>query len=268
MNTTLNNYTIEDFVRFKKPIYNHCVRLTRKKEDDYFHRDVSDAEDLFQESYLYVYNQYFNTPKKPLTDRHFINTMKKCVEYAYHRRITTKNNKVYFKADHYQDTEKSEYLFMAQLVEQPKIFEDIRDNPDYNTYMKGLKFSERLVVDYILKGYNKSEIGKIFNKQANFVDRTITKIKNNVFKEGFYKSPVIHKVLKVKKEGIVDDLAFVKSKVKNFEIIFKTNKLVKLYSLYLQGFDHKIIAKDLNKSVSQVNVEIYRINQKIKKYAI
>lgn len=72
----------------------------------------------------------------------------------------------------------------------------------------------------------------------------------------------------MKKEGIVDDLAFVKSKVKNFEIIFKTNKLVKLYSLYLQGFDHKIIAKDLNKSVSQVNVEIYRINQKIKKYAI
>jgi DNA-directed RNA polymerase specialized sigma24 family protein len=39
-----------------------------------------------------------------------------------------------------------------------------------------------------------------------------------------------------------------------------------MYSLYLQGFDHRIIAKELNKSLSQVNVEIYRINQKIKKY--
>lgn len=265
MSTTLNNYTIDDFLKFKKPIYNYCIKLTLKRDDDFLIPDSFDAEDLFHETYLYVHDKYFNTPKEKIEEKHFINRMKMCVKYAYMTRIKKKNGRVHFLAARYQEDEESEYVFNNSYSQDPEIFKDLSDNPDYNMLMKTLKFSERLVVSYILKGYNKAEIGRIFKKHPNYVDRVLTKIKDSSFKIEIIRKPV-NKRLIVKKEGVIDDLTFVKSKVQNFEVIFKTDKLVSLYSLYLQGFDHKIIAEKFNKSVSQVNVEIYRINQKIKKY--
>lgn len=263
MNTKLNNYTIDDFLKLKPIIYEYCVNLTQKRTLSSWDRDFEDANDLYQDVYIYVHDNYFNKPKELTCEGKFIQIMKNCTYWTYHQKFTKKNNKIINDAHYFQKSRETEFHFSEMLFEYPRYFEDIKDNPDYNFVMKGLKFSERLAINYFLKGYTKTEVAKKFGKDYNFIPRIVHKIDKNLKNEKI----VLNPVAKIeKKKVVIDDLAFVRSKVQNFEVIFKTDKLVSLYSLYLQGFDHKIIAEKFNKSVSQVNVEIYRINQKIKKY--
>ena len=266
MSTTLNNYTIDDFLKLKPIIYEYCVNLTQKKTYTSWYRDFASADDLYQDVYLYVHEKYFNKPQPPMEEGKFIQIMKNCTYWSFYRKINPryKNNNITNNLNYFQENPITEYLFQEKLFENAKYFEDIQDNPDYNFAMKGLKFSERLAVCYFLKGYTKTEVAKKFGKDYNFIPRIVHKIDRNLKNEKI----VLNPVTKIeKRKTVINDLAFVKSKVQNFEVIFKTDKLVSLYSLYLQGFDHKTIAEKFNKSVSQVNVEIYRINQKIKKYA-
>jgi hypothetical protein len=71
---------------------------------------------------------------------------------------------------------------------------------------------------------------------------------------------------------IEDDVAFLKSKVKDYDKIFTSKRIneknIKLYSLYLQGICLKDIGKIFKRSKHQVAVEIFRIKQKIKKHGI
>jgi len=263
MNTTLNNYTINDFLKLKPIIYEYCVNLTKKKDKHTWNRDFSDADDLYQDVYLYVQTKYFNKPKDLMTEGKFIQIMKNCTFWAFHKRITNTSFKIHGYVNYFQESEASLVYFESQHADYIKIYEDIQDHPDYNFYMKNLKFSERLAIQYFLKGYTKTEVAKKFNKTYAFIPNIVKKIEGQLLSDKFSK-PKIKPI--VKKKLILDDVVFLKQKVKNYDIIFNTDKFIKLYSLYLQGISNGIIAKRLNKSVSQVNVEIYRINQKIKKY--
>ena len=60
MTTTLNNYTIDDFLKLKPIIYEYCCNLTQKKNATSWYRDFSAADDLYQDLYIYVYDHYFN----------------------------------------------------------------------------------------------------------------------------------------------------------------------------------------------------------------
>jgi IS30 family transposase len=137
--------------------------------------------------------------------------------------------------------------------------------------MKNLKVQERLAVQYFLKGYTKVEVAKMFNKSYAYIPNIVKKINANFLSDKFSK-PVIKKP--VKKKIIINDLVFVREKVSNFEKVFikkkgeslENDRKIKMYSLYLQGVPGKKIALMLNKSYHQIGQEIFRINQKIKKY--
>lgn len=268
MKTTLNNYTIDDFLKLKPIIYEYCCNLTQKKTMTSWFRNFADADDLYQEVYIYVHN-YFSKPREAMTEGKFVQIMKNCTYYAWYRtKCTNTNHKLHNNLNYFQDSEKSIFLFEANNLEYPEYFKNIQDHPDYAFYMKGLNLTERLAINDLMKGYNQSEIARKFNKQQPYVKSIVKKIEGNMLSDKLNK-PLIKNIIKPRKVcDIIDDAVFVKSKISNFENIFKKPNHVTLYSLYLQGFDHRTIAKKLDKSLSQVNVEIYRINQKIKKYAI
>lgn len=276
MNTTLNNYTIEDFLKLKPIIYEYCVNLTPAKSATSWARRHDKADDLYQDVFLYVHKNYFNKPQKPVTEEHFIQIMKNCTYWAFYRGINQRysSNKVTSNLNHFQDSETSTFLFENINLEQPKYFEDIQDHPDYAFYMKGLNVSERLAINYFLKGYTKTEVAKMFNKKYEFITRIVKKIEGNALSD-ISSKPLVK--IKPKKEIVCNDLIFVREKLPNFDKIFKKTKNIKsfendrkirMYSLYLQGMSNKNIAKELGKPMNQINQEIYRINQKIKKYAI
>lgn len=274
MNTTLNNYTIDDFLKLKPIIYEYCTNLTQKKTSTSWFRDFADADDLYQDVYLYVYNSYFNSPKEEMTEGKFIQIMKNCTFWTYYNRTKKKNFKLYQKLNYYQSDSKNEFLFEKNYYDYPNYFQNIQDHPDYAFYMKGLKVSERLAINYFLKGYTKSEIAKMFNKKYEFITRIVKKIEGNALSD-ISSKPLIK--VKPEKEIVYNDVVFVREKLPDFDKIFKKTKNIKsfendrkirMYSLYLQGMSNKNIAKELEKPMNQINQEIYRINQKIKKYAI
>jgi len=265
MKTILNNYTIDDFLKLKPIIYEYCCNLTQKKNSTTWYRDFAAADDLYQDLYIKAHTTYFNKPKEPIVYERFVQRMKNLTFYTHTNNFYKKGAKLINKTNHFQDTFKSEFLFESTHFEEPLYFENIQDHPDYAFYMKNLKFNERLAIQYFLNGYTKTEVAKKFNKTYPFIPNIVKKIESNMLADKFSKSIVKPSVKKIIRDKIeIDDISFLKSKISNFDIIFKNDKFVKLYSLYLQGFDHKIIAKKLDKSVSQVNVEIYRINKKIK----
>lgn len=263
MNTILNNYTIEDFLKLKPIIYEYCCNLIKIKKLTSWNKELDDANDLYQDVYLFVHNTYFNKPKEAIEEGKFIQRMKNAVFWTFHSKMKKKGFKVDSRTNHYQESDYSFYLFDSSRYDTIKLYENIQDHPDYDFYMKDLKLTERLAIQYFMNGYTKTEVAKKFNKDYPFITRLVNKIEANANKDKFSK-PLIKQ--NVKPIAILDDKLFVKSKISNFNKVFKDNKFIKLYSLHLQKVNHRIIAKELNKSVSQVNVEIYRINQKIKKY--
>lgn len=276
MNTTLNNYTIEDFLKLKPIIYEYCCNLTQKKTATSWFRNFADADDLYQEVYIQVATNWFNKPKEATTEGKFIQIMKNYTYWTFHRSIDKRYaiNNVNNNLNYYQDSEKSMFLFENINLEDPEYFKDIQDHPDYAFYMKGLNVSERLAITYFLKGYSKTEVAKMFNKKYEYVTKIVKKIEGNALKDKFSK-PLIKE--KPKKEVVYNDLVFVREKLPNFDKVFKKTKniktfendrKIKMYSLYLQGVSNKDIAEKLGKNFNQINQEIYRINQKVKKYAI
>ena len=95
MNKTLYNYTIDDFLKIEPIIFEYCINLTQKKTETFWCRDLADARDLYQEVFLYVHDNYFNKPKEPTYEGKFIQMMKNCTYWTFHRRITTANSRIY-----------------------------------------------------------------------------------------------------------------------------------------------------------------------------
>jgi DNA-directed RNA polymerase specialized sigma24 family protein len=270
MNKELNNYTIEDFIKIKPVIYEYCLNLSQKRTATSWFRHIDDANDLYQDVFLYVHNNYFNKSHPKMAEGKFIQIMKNCTYWAFYRQVNSRysSNKIKNNLNHYQDSLVSEYLIQEKLSESMELFQNIQDHPDYNYIMKDLQIYERLAVHYFLKGYKASEIAKKLNKCYNTIHcipkKIISKLNKDVVYNPSAKSVIQKKVEKIK-PALSSDSEFVKSKVANFDKIFKKNEHIVLYSLYLQKLNHRNIAKKLNKSVSQINVEIFRINQKIKK---
>lgn len=255
--------TIDNFLKLKPIIYEYCVNLTQVKNLTSWYRNLDDANDLYQDVYLFVHATYFNKPKEKITEGKFTQIMKNCVYWTYCKKFKNKEFKVIKNLNYYQNSDKDVFLFEKDYFEYSNYFNNVQEHPDWNYLTSTLKFSERLGLLYFLNGYTKTEVAKMFNQPYNFIPR-IVNIINNKSKQD--KIRIVKK--SIKKVEIVDDYDFLKNKINNFELVFTNNKFIKLYSLHLQGINHRIIAKRLNKSVSQVNVEIYRINQKIKKYDI
>lgn len=275
MNTTLNNYTIDDFLKLKPIIYEYCVNLTQKRTLTSWYRNLDDAKDLYQDVFLYVHKYYFNKEREAITEGRFIQRMKNCTYYAFYKRVTLKKYKVDGRLEHYQDSDITNYLFDNSRYDTINLYENIQDHPDYDFYMKGLKLTERLAIQYFMNGYTKTEVAKKFNKDYPFVTRLVNKIEANANKDKFSK-PLIKEVpIIIEKKREVNDLEYLKKTIPNFKQIFnifkgkslKNDNKIKVYSLYKQGVRNMDIATEVNKSISQVTVEIYRINQKIKKYA-
>lgn len=272
MKTILNNYTIDDFLKLKPIIYEYCCNLTQKKNSTSWYRDIAAADDLYQDLYIKAHTSYFNKPKDPIVYERFVQRMKNLTFYTHTNNFYKKGSKLINKTSHFQDTLKSEYLFESTHYENPLYFENIQDHPDYAFYMKNLKFSERLAIQYFLNGYTKAEVARKFNKTYPFITNIVKKIEGTDLTNKYYK-PVVKPI--VKKELVVNDLVYLREKLVNFEKVFVKSKKrktlegdrkIRMYSLYLQGVSNQDIAKELNKPYNQISQEIYRINKKIKQY--
>lgn len=272
MKEQVTNYTIQDFLDLKPIIFEYCVNLTIKKTSTSWDRDLADAKDLYQEVFLYVHSYYFNKPKEPMTLGKFTQIMKNCTYWAYYNRTKLKSFKVTQFTNHYQDTDASNYIFESYHAQNPEVFKYYYENPDYNFYMKKLTLEERLAIHYMMVGYTKNEVLKKFNKKHYFFLKILNKLKDvESIRYATITKP--QKIKKVRNTVIIDNIEFLKRKVKNFDKIFinrygsTNNKLLEKYSLYLQGVPQQKIADTFNCSKNTIGQEIYRINQKIKKYA-
>lgn len=265
MKTTLNNYTIDDFLKIKPVIYEYCCNLVKRGIGTSWYNDQQKARDLYQEVFIYVKIRYFHKQRDPITEDRFIQYMKNCTYWAYQNQFLTKDYKTHGFINHYEDSTTSNFLFESNHFENPKLFKNLEEHPDYSFYTSNLTKLEKEALLKFTEGYTKTEVANLFNRSYNLIPNIIDKIKRVYEKENLVKTKY-HKKLKIQTTEITDDVSFLKSKIENYELVFDTDKFVKLYSMYLQGFSNKLIAKNLNKSVSQVNVELYRLRQKIKKY--
>lgn len=273
IDTKLNNYTINDFLKLKPIIYEYCVNLTPAKSATSWARRLDRANDLYQDVYLYIYDNYFNKPKEPITEGRFIQRMKNCTYWTFYRQINPKysKNRILNNMDYFEESEKSMFLFESKNFEHLSIFDEITNHPDYNLYTKGLSEDDKVALEKFLQGYTKSEVARMFNKTFPFISRIVKTVNNNAFVSDIQKEIIIKPI--VKKEKVYNDLVFVREKVPHFEKVFIKSKRTKntlegdrkirVYSLYLQKYSMKDIAKDVSKSPGQVGQEIYRINKKI-----
>lgn len=266
-NTTLvqtKKWSIDDFLKLKPIIFEYCINLTATKNSTSWCRNTAKAEDLYHDVYLYVHDNYFNKSKPEILEGKFIQIMKNCTYWTFYRSINPKYSKniINNNLNYFEDSGKSMFLFESLRYEDPKVFQDIKDHPDYEFYMKYLNPKERLAIDKLLEGYTKSEIARMFDKTYSYIPNIVRKIEANSKLE--YNKRIIRKP--IIKEIITNNFEYVKSKVINWEKIFIDKKYINMYSMYLQKINHRIIAQRLGKSVSQVNVEIFRINKKIKYY--
>lgn len=266
--TILNKYSIEDFIKLKPTIYEYCLNLTQKKTLTSWYRNLDDAKDLYQDVFLYVYDKYFNKDRELMRYGKFVQIMKNCVFYTWTSKYKSKNNKIYTRLNYFDESPAEFYRFDESRIQYDKYFKNIHEHPDYNFYLRGLKFSERVIIDKFLEGYSNKEVCEIFNINSTYIHRMLNKIKKNVSSDvpiyPTLNTKPNYKVKLTKNSTIIDNAEFLKKKISNFEKVFNSDKFIELYSLYLQGVAQKDIAKKLNKSIPHIGQEIYRIKKKIK----
>lgn len=280
MSTVLNSYTINDFIELKPIIYEYCVNLTQKKTSTSWFRDFQDADDLYQEVFLYVYDNYFNKPKELMHKGKFVQIMKNCTYWTYHRRFTRPNAAVYSKLNRIDDSPKDFYLFEEVHSALPVNWLEFKDSIDFKYYTRNLSDVELKAIDMFLEGHPIKEI----DEKLGFYRGKLENIIKKKLKKEVVKEPInlidIEKVKKEKIELIKKTInknheEVIKNNLPNFDLIFPNkrnnrgrDRYIEIYSLYLQKIPNMGIAKIVNKSANQVAQEIYRINKKIKKYGI
>jgi hypothetical protein len=258
MNTTLNNYTIEDFLKLKPIIYEYCCNLTQKRTSTSWFRDFADADDLYQEVCL-KFCIYLNSNPIINSEEHFEKLAKRFTYLTHVEKYKKSESKVLNNIFRYDTSPIDFALFNNTQSYELKVFDDYKDNPDYLLFTEYLTKTEKHYIDLLIQGYTIEELSRKYRKNRRYFKNIIHSVETQML--------TLEKP-KIKSLEKVSDKDYVRRKIPAFSKVFKDDKFIKLYALYLKGFDHKVIAKKLNKSVSQINVEIYRINQKIKKYAI
>ena len=271
MKTELNKYTIDDFLKLKPIIYEYCKNLTPAKSATSWCRRKEYADDLYQDVYVYMHCTYFKKEMQEMSYGKFVQIMKNSTYWIYHRRfnMSYKVNRVNNNLNYIDESERTMWHFTESHPQRPDVFnlDDLKSHPDYKHYTKGLKTNELKVIELLLQGYTKTEISRMNLTYYADIYNIVSKVQHNALtSDKKYVKPIIRESITFKKVKPLNDLEFVKSKVKNFDKIFLKDTLVQMFSLYLQGYDRKSMSKVLNKSIQQLNVEIYRINQKIKKY--
>ena len=271
MNITLNNYTIDDFLKLKPIIYEYCVNLTQKKTSTSWFRDFADADDLYQEVYLYVYDNYFNKPKEEMVEDKFIQLMKNCTYWTYHRRFTIKGHKLYQSLNRIDDSPKDLFLFEQSKYEYGTGYTNFTETIDFEYYTKTLNPIEVKALLMYLEGYPIKEIDLKCNKRRGFFEYlTRRKLYKIIQKDKIKPSKPISVKVEKKVKLKEDNVEFLKSKVPSYDNVFnfkKSNdKFIKMYSLYLQGVNLKDISEEFKIPTQQISVELYRIKHKIKKY--
>ena len=170
-------------------------------------------------------------------------------------------NKITSNLNHYQDSQISEYHIQEIIYEDPQIFTNIINHPDFRFFTRNLNKNELDIVKMLIEGYTFKEIIKKYNNKV--LHLVLNKLINNQVER--------YRTIKSLKQKSINNLEFLKSKIQaiNFKEVFSNRKheldnhKIKLYSMYLQGINISLIAKKLGKSKSQINVEIYRIKNKL-----
>ena len=279
MSTILNNYIIEDFIKLKPIIYEYCVNLTQKKTNTSWFRDFSDADDLYQEVFLYVHDNYFNKPKEPMQKGKFVQIMKNCTYWAYQRRLSRANSAIYRNLNKIYDSEKDFFLFEQTHNYTPDTWLDFENSVDYKYYTKDLNIKELNALKMFFEGYPYKDIDDVGGYRGYFNNIVRVKLKKIVNKEPIVLAP-IDKVEKAKIEIQKLDIdenhaTYLRSKIKNFDAIFyrkkaskkkAKDKFITIYSLYLQKVPITQIADMFKISKHQISVEVFRIKSLIKKY--
>lgn len=248
-------YSIDNFLEIKDEVYKYCRNLTVSRVEDKIYPHKDRADDLFQEVYL-------NSLKWVGKDLNSMDEFKKQIKSVvfwtnssnYNK--NSKKNKIPLNLDYYQETVKKENTFFEKYKDYNLAFENLRKLPDYDIFIKKLNKDELYVIDKLIEGYSFEDILEC--KKNVFTKKYLSLIKHNLkIAESRYKSQ--------RKGDKVDDLEFLKQKlnIKNFKQIFNSKYKLKIYSMYLRGFNYAQIGEICNKRKSQIGVEIYRINKQI-----
>ncbi len=224
MTTTLNKYTIDDFIKLKPIIYEYCVNLTQKKTSTSWFRDFADANDLYQEVFLYVHDNYFNKPKEEMVEGKFIQLMKNCTYWTYHRRFTTKGHKLYQSLNRIDDSPKDLFLFEQSRYEYGTGYINFIETIDFKYYTKTLNSIEIKALLMYLEGYPIKEIDLKCNKRRGFFEYLVRRKLYKIIQKDKIKpsKPISGKVEK-KVTLEEDNIAFLRSKIPSYDNVFNFN---------------------------------------------
>lgn len=251
-------YSIDNFLEIKDEIYKYCRNLSLTRRDGIIIPHKDRADDLFQEVYLNSI-KYLQKLKGEVNTLEDFRSKVKVITWWTHCARFNRNlkiNRISLNLNYYQETLKSEHEFFEKYTSENIAFQDLKKLPDYKVFTKNLNKDEIYVIDKLIEGYSFKDILEI--KKDKFTKKYLSLIKHNLkINESRYRSP--------KKEEKINDSEFLKQKlnIKNFKQIFNTKYKLKIYSMYLRGFNYAQIGEICNKRKSQIGVEIYRINKQI-----
>jgi DNA-directed RNA polymerase specialized sigma24 family protein len=252
-------YTINNFLDIKKEIYEYCLNLTITTNNGIKVKHKDRADDLFQEVYLKSYKDLPKIKKQIKEKSNYIQIIKNITFWIHASRYNKKLaiNKIIGNLNYYQDSVISEYLLQNYLQEKPLVFKNILTHPDFNFFTRNLNDLEIKVIKLTIEGYTKTEIIKKYNITYNKFYLVFEKLSLSTVEKS--------KLIKVERKPI-NNLEFLefkigKSKLKQLKL--KERHII-IYSMYLQGYDQYYIANLVNKSRSQVGLEIFRIKNKLK----
>ena len=252
-------YTIDNFLEIKDEIYKYCSNLTITRSNNFIVRHKDRADDLFHNVYLKSYEDLPKIKKQIIEKSNYIQIIKNITYWVFVSKYNPKLacNKITNNLNYYQDSSISEFLFESKRYEQPEIFKDILIHPDFKFFTRNLNKLDLQIITLTIIGYTKTEIIKKLNITYNRFYKVFERLSLGTVEKS--------KLIKCKRKS-VNELEFLEFKIGKSEL--KQLKLkerhIKVYALYLQGYDHNYIAGLFNKTRTQITVEIYRIKNKIK----
>lgn len=241
-------YTIDNFLDIKKEIYEYCSNLTFTRNNNVLVRHKDRADDLFQDVYIKCH-EYLPTNKDVIVSKGMYTQIVKNLTFwvhakKYNQKLNT--NRILCNMSYYQDSPKSEYLISEVLCEDPKMFEELINSPDFKFYTSTLTTKEIQILKSSLKGFDMIDILKIYN------------ITNKEFYLIFEKVSLT--AIKFKSvEGL--DLVEFKRRVINSNRYTRTKNTETIYYSWANGKKYTEIAQELNCSVGTVASTIFKINK-------
>ena len=242
-------YTIDNFLEIKDEIYEYCVNLTLNISTR--QRQFTKADDLFQDVYLKSYEELPKINKIIVDKANYIQIIKNITFWVCYSRFNQKfaGNKVLNNLHYFSDSTAKNTVFEEIINKNQEENDNIINSPDFKFYTRTLNVEEKQVVKLVILGYNMIEILKKLN------------IDNNGFYLVFEKlwfasieNPKINNLELIKFKRRVTNLNYYKKIIRNNEIYF----------LYLNGFTHEYISKQLDIKKSCVTSYICRRKKNIR----